>query len=211
MVMPSRSFRGAAALLLVATAPLPAPVSAQQLSPVERARLAAAVWAEARYNVPSWDRVRADWDSGFADLLAQAAARQTDLAFYRRLCRFVALLGDGQAAAIPPGAIGGRLARPPIVLRSVERRPFLVDYVENDEMRVARPERNAEITAVQGIPVGDWIRDSVLPEVAGASEAARWDRAVTRMLEGEKGTALHLQLRLPGGAERGASVTRSVA
>jgi C-terminal processing protease CtpA/Prc len=30
------------------------------------------------------------------------------------------------------------------------------------------------------------------------------------MLEGERGTALHLLLRLPGGAERGASVTRSV-
>jgi len=31
------------------------------------------------------------------------------------------------------------------------------------------------------------------------------------MLEGEKGTALHVRLRLPGGAERGASVTRAVA
>src|SRR5207247_11151056 len=30
------------------------------------------------------------------------------------------------------------------------------------------------------------------------------------MLEGEKGSAVHLQLRLPGGVERGASVTRTV-
>ena len=186
-------------------------VSAQQLSPVERARLAAAVWSEARYNLPAWDRVRADWDSGFADVLGLAATRQTDLSFYRRLRRFVALLGDGQAAALPPPSVATRLARPPVVLRAVERRAFLIDYVENDELRVARPERNAEITAVQGIPANVWIRDSVLPEVAAASEAARWDRAVARMLDGEKGTAVHLQLRLPGGEERGASVTRSVA
>jgi C-terminal processing protease CtpA/Prc len=207
MAMPSRSCWIVAASLLAA----PHPGSAQQLGPVERARVASALWAEARYNVPAWDRVRADWDSGFADLLAQAPNRQTDVAFYRRLCRYVALLGDGQAAALPPNAVASRLARPPMVLRAVERRPFLIDYVENDEMRVARPERNAEITAVQGIPVGLWIRDSVLPEVAGASEASRWDRAVARMLDGEKGTALHLLLRLPGGAERGASVTRSVS
>src|SRR5436190_440298 len=41
-------------------------------------------------------------------------------------------------------------------------------------------------------------------------EASRWERAVARMLDGERFTALHLLLKLPGGAERGASVTRSV-
>src|SRR2546422_723618 len=40
---------------------------------------------------------------------------------------------------------------------------------------------------------------------------SRWARAVAQMLEGERGTALHLLLRLPGGAERGVSVTRSTA
>lgn len=207
MAMPSRWWCGCAAALIAA----PPPVPAQQLGPVERARVAAALWSEARYNVPAWDRIRADWDSGFADLLGASSVRESDVAFYRRLRRFVALLGDGQAAVIPPNSVGGRLARPPMALRAVERRPFLIDYVENDELRIARPERNAEITAVQGIPAEVWIRDSVLPETSGASEAARWDRAVAGMLDGEKGTALHLQLRLPGGEERGASVTRSVA
>ncbi len=188
-----------------------APLPSQQLGPVERARLAAAVWAEARYNAPAWDRIRADWDSGFTELLAAAHTRQSDLAYWRRLRRCVALLADGQAAIQPPASLGARLARPPLVLRGVERRPFLVDYLENDELRVARPQRNAEILAVQGIPAERWIRDSVLPEIAGSTEPARWDRAVARMLYGEKGTALHLQLRLPGGEPRGASVTRSIS
>lgn len=204
MAMPSPWWGTATALLLVA------PVAAQQLSPVERSRIAAALWSEARYNVPDWDRVRADWDSGLTDLLGAATAREGDLAFYHRLCRFVALLGDGQATVIPPGPLGARLARPPIALRAVDRRPFIIDYVENDELRIARPGRNAEIVAVQGIPVDVWIRDSVFPEISAPSAAARWDRAVLRMLDGEKGTALHLQLRLPGGEERGASVTRSL-
>ena len=188
-----------------------APLDAQQLLPVERARLAAAVWAEARYNAAGWDQVRADWDSALSATLAAAPERQSDLAYFRRLRRFVALLQDGRAAVVPPSSVGSRWARPPLVLRSIERRPFLVDYAENDELRVARPERNAEILAVQGIPAEHWIRDSVLPEVAAATDAARWDLAVSRMLEGEKGTAIHLQLRLPGGEERGASVTRSLS
>lgn len=203
--MPSRLVWIPAAVLAVA------PASAQQLGPVERARVAAALWSEARYNAPAWDRMRSAGDSALMALLGTASERQSDLVFFRRLRRFVALLADGQAAVLPPTSVAARWGRPPLVLRGVERRPFLVDYAENDELRVARPARNAEIIAVQGIPAEQWIRDSVLPEIAGANGAARWELAVSRMLDGEKGTALHLQLRLPGGEERGASVTRSVS
>jgi hypothetical protein len=187
------------------------PLAAQQLESVQRARLAAGVWSDARYNYPDWDRVRADWDSGFNEVLAAAALRQTDIAYWRQLRRLVALLDDGQATILPPASIAARIGRPPIVLRGVERRPFLVDYVDTDEMRVARPQRNAEVLAVQGIPAAQWIRDSVLPETAGATDAARWERAIEHMLVGPAGTAVHLQLRLPGGERRGASVTRSVS
>jgi hypothetical protein len=167
------------------------------------------VWAEARYNYAYWDAVRANWDSAFAATVTLAGERQTDLQFFRRLRRWGALLNDGQLEILPPVAIAGRMARPPLALRSIERRPFIIDYAANDEMRIARPERLAEILAVQGIPAAVWIRDSVLPEISAATEASRWERAVARMLEGERATALHLLLRLPGGEERGASVTRS--
>jgi len=133
------------------------------------------------------------------------------LQFFRQLRRWGALLHDGQFELLPPAPIAARTARPPIALRSIERRPFILDYAANDEMRIARPERLAEIIAVQGIPAELWIRDSVLPEIAAATDSIRWERAVERMLEGERGTALHLVLRLPGGTQRGASVTRSVA
>ncbi len=198
-------------LLLVAW--FPTLVSAQLLTPVDRQLVAAGVWSEPRYNYAYWDAVRADWDSAFAAVVTETAGRgaTTDVQFFRRLRRFVALLGDGQAEVLPPPAIAARLARPPLALRSVERRPFLIDYATNDEMRIARPERLAEILAVQGIPAEQWIRDSILPEIPGATDPSRWERAVARMLEGEKGTALHLLLRLPGGAQRGASVTRSVS
>lgn len=194
---------------------LVAPLVAQRASPppVDRQLVAAGVWAEARYNYAYWDAARANWDSAFAATVTYTGARPapTDLQFFRRLRRWGALLNDGQLEILPPPTIANRMARPPLTLRSIERRPFIMDYVANDEMRVARPERLAEILAVQSIPVADWIRDSVLPEISAATETSRWDRAVAQMLEGERGTALHLLLRLPGGAERGASVTRSMS
>jgi len=189
-----------------------APLAAQRATPVERQLVAAGVWAEARYNYAYWDAVRANWDSAFAATVTYAGERPapTDLQFYQQLRRWGALLNDGQLEILPPSGLANRLARPPLALRSIERRPFIMDYAANDEMRVARPERLAEILAVQGIPAADWIRDSVLPQIAAANEASRWERAVAQMLDGERGTALHLLLRLPGGAERGASVTRSL-
>jgi carboxyl-terminal processing protease len=192
-------------------APPPRAALAAQLTAADRAVAVATVWAEARHGFAYWDRVRADWDSALAANLSLATEPQLDVVFYRRLRRFVALLGDGQAAVLPPGTLRSRIARPPLLVESVERRPLILDYAENDEMRVARPERLAEILAVQGIPAETWIRDSVLPEISAATPADRWQRAVASMLQGPKGTPLHLLLRLPGGEQRGISVTRSVS
>ena len=188
-------------------------LAAQRAPPsLDRQLVAAGFWAEARYNYAYWDAVRANWDSAFAAAMSSTAARPvpTDVQFVRRLRRWGALLTDGQFEILPPAQVASRIARPPLALESIERRPFIMDYAANDEMRVARPERLAEILAVQGVPAADWIRDSVLPEIPAATDVSRWERAVTLMLEGERGTALHLLLRLPGGEERGASVTRSV-
>src|SRR6267378_3384174 len=200
-------------LLAALAALIPTLLVAQRANPVERQLIAAGLWAEARYNYAYWDAVRANWDSAFAATVTATQARPgpTDLQYFHRLRRWGALLNDGQLEILPPSGVANRIARPPLELRSIERRPFIMDYAVNDEMRVARPERLAEVLAVQGVPAAQWIRDSVLPEVSAANDASRWERAVARMLEGDRGTALLLVLRLPGGAQRGASFTRSVS
>src|SRR5258705_2037448 len=174
----------------------PALVAAQQPASVDRQLVAAGVWSEARYNYAYWDAVRADWDSAFAAVVTETGGRSApfDVPYFRRLRRFVALLRDPQADLVPPPPVAGRVARPPLALRSIEHRPFIIDYAANDEMRIARPERLAEIVAVQGIPAEQWIRDLILPEVPAATEPSRWERAVARLLEGEKRTALHILL-----------------
>src|SRR5207247_4325480 len=116
---------------------LPPPAPPPHLPPPARAVGRPRLWAEARYNEAAWDLVRADWDSALAANLVLADQRQSDVQFYRRLRRMLALLGDGQAAIHPPAAVRARVARPPLELRAIERRPFIVDYAENDGMRIA--------------------------------------------------------------------------
>jgi carboxyl-terminal processing protease len=182
---------------------------AQQLRTADRLAAVAALSTHARYNFAGWDRVRADWDSALRATLVQAVPRQSDPQFLRRLRRLTALLGDaGTEVTAPP--LDERLARPPLDIRSVEGRPFIFDYRETAEMRIVRPERLAEIVSVQSIPAEAWIRDSILPEIGGASEADRLRRATAAMLDGERNTAVAVTLRLVDGSVRGASITRSV-
>src|SRR5438445_191132 len=122
--MPSRTVRHCVVALLI---PLRALVAAQQLSTADRQLIVAKLWAEARTNYAYWDRVHADWDSALTANLTLAAGRPTDRQFFHALRRLVALLGDGQAEVRAPGAVRARVARPPIELRAVERRPFIID------------------------------------------------------------------------------------
>ena len=183
----------------------------QQLSATDRARMVATLWSDARYNYAYWDRVAASWDSGLDANLAFAAQRQSDVVFWHRLEAFAALLNDGQAAVVPPLTVRSRTARPPIRIRAVEGRPFVADYVENDELRIARPTRGLEIVSVQGVLAATWVRDSILPDIPGSTVATRWERAIAAMLVGDRGTPVQLELRGPGGVDRGASLTRSVS
>src|SRR5260370_4621027 len=187
MTMPSRTPWVSAWFPVVFALPL----AAQRATPVDRQLVAAGIWAAARYNYAYWDAVRANWDSAFAATVTYAAARPapTDLEFYRRLRRWGALLNAGQLEIVPPAGIANPIARPPLALRTIERRPVIWDYAAIDEMRVARPERLAEILAVQSVPAADWIRDSVLPESAAAPQASPCGRAVGQGRESDLGHA----------------------
>src|SRR5438876_10694885 len=132
-----------AGVLALGLAVAVARLAGQQLVATERAEVVATLWAEARYNFALWDRVRADWDSALSANLRLAAQPQSDVLFYRRLRRLVALLGDAQAAVVPPANLRSAIARPPLLLESVEQRPPIPGYAVTDDTRAARPGRLA--------------------------------------------------------------------
>src|SRR5579862_4811800 len=109
--------------------------AAQHRSAIERTALVAELWSVARTTSATAWRTHVDWDGALTEAVRAAAPAQSDLEFLRVLQRLLALLGDGQADVVPPSGLRSRLARPPLVLESVERRPFLLDYSENAELR----------------------------------------------------------------------------
>src|SRR5437660_8876656 len=125
-----------AGVLALGLAVAVARLAGQQLVATERAEVVATLWAEARYNFALWDRVRADWDSALSANLRLAAQPQSDVLFYRRLRRLVALLGDGQAAVVPPASLRSRIARPPLLPESVEPPPLLRHSTPTDRSTV---------------------------------------------------------------------------
>src|SRR5437773_4672223 len=131
VITPSRLL---ASLVVAWVTPLGAAM-AQQLTAAERAAVVASVWAEARYNFAYWDRVRADWDSALVANMRLTAEPQSDLLFYRRLRRFLALLGAGRAGRIAPPARRSRIARPPLPVSAVVRRASIMHYAEKDVIR----------------------------------------------------------------------------
>src|SRR5881396_2601692 len=148
-----------AAVLALGLAVSATTLAGQQLVATERAEVVATIWAEARYNFAFWDRVRADWDSALSANLRLAAQPQSDVLFYRRLRRLVALLGDGQAAVVPPANLRSRIARPqvgggdhgglPVAQQGDEAAQ---PAVEQDVRLGLR--REPQVRAEGGIPVG---------------------------------------------------------
>jgi C-terminal processing protease CtpA/Prc len=200
--------RGRAFFLAIA---FPAAAAAQATPRLDRLAVVSGIWVEARYNFAGWEHVTADWDSAYRATIEAAERGGTDVAFYRALKRFAALLGSGDVAIRPPPAVSRRIGRTPIRLQSIDGRALVMQVQPTAETRIAGVVPGDEIVQVRGIPVERWLRDSVLPETPGSSDAARLSLAVEELLTGQRGTAVQITLRTVDGTPRGASLTRSVA
>ena len=186
-----------------------APVDAQTIGRMERAAAASNVWSEAKYNYVGWNRLEADWDSAYRSTLLFADRPIGDLDFYRSLRRFTALLGHGNTKILVERSFERRLGEVPLHVLSVDGNAIVTAVKSTSEMKIAKVETGSLIVEVQGVPVARWIRDSVLPETSGSTEQARLQSAFHHMLDGERGTTVHLMLRQPDQSVRGVSVTRS--
>lgn len=192
-------------------ATLPTSATSQDLTRLERLEIVSSVWSEARHNYPFWERVTADWDSGYRVTLAAAEHLSSPVPFYRSLRQLIALLRSGEADIVPPRRLSRALGQPPLHLIAVEGRPVIARMLRTAETRMAGLQLGSVILEVQGMPVDRWLRDSVLPQVGAATDHAREARAIAEMLVGQRGTAVHLTVRDPDGGRRGLSVTRSMS
>ncbi len=67
----------------------------------------------------------------------------------------------------------------------------------------------SEITAVNGIPVMDFLKDSVYQYIGASTAHWKFDKAVTEMLYGKINSKVHLSIKTPKGKRKDIELTRN--
>ncbi len=114
------------------------------------------LWKEADYNYAFRAKYpEIDWDGEYKRFLPLVMAAKDDFEFYCLLMKFYALLRDGHTCVVmPPELLSGRSV------------PFSVTRANGKFLLSAAPDERllfAEITHIQGLPIGEYIEKYVYP------------------------------------------------
>ena len=114
------------------------------------------LWKEADYNYAFRAKYpEIDWDGEYKRFLPLVMSVNDDFGFYCLLMKFYALLRDGHTCvAMPYELLSGRSV------------PFCVTYTDGKFLLSAAPDERflfAEITHIQGLPIGEYIEKYVYP------------------------------------------------
>lgn len=122
------------------------------------------VWSEVKYNFVYTDTLKKlDWDKLYLDYLPKVRATRSTSEYYRVLTELIAKLQDGHTNVYPPEQLWDKVwARPLMRTIPVEGRVF-VESVFSPELTARGIEPGLEVTAVDGMPVADYIARHVAP------------------------------------------------
>ncbi len=188
-----------------------APGSPDSLSAADRLAGLSLFWAEVRYNYPDLDtRPGFDWDSTYRAFIPRVLTARSAWDYYRTLQAFCATLHDSHTNVYFPRAwYISRYTRPPIETALIENRVLVLGFSSHSigglGLRVGD-----EIVAIDGLPVEQYVRDSIAPYVSAATPQ---DRAVREywyeLLRGAADRPVRLTVRHAGGSTAVIAVPRS--
>lgn len=137
---------------------------AVNLSEDEKVAGLSKLWSEVKYNFVYTDTLKKiDWDKLYLDTIPKVRATGSTLEYYRVLMELVAKLQDGHSNVYPPEQLWDKVyARPLMRTKPVEGRVF-VEAVYSPALKAQGIEPGLEVTAVDGVPVADYIARQVAP------------------------------------------------
>ncbi len=174
----------------------------------------ALVWQEANYNFAHFAlKPDLDWDGAFEEAIGRVLETTADYDYIRELQRFVALLGEAHTNMEPgPGFRETHGGHPAVELEEIERKPIVVntDVTLADVIPVG-----SIITAVDGVPVDEYLAAHVFPYLSASTDHYRWRAAirgnkwrVVGLLIGDVGTLVNLTIETPGGGKKDVGLER---
>ncbi|HEU4850870.1 MAG TPA: S41 family peptidase [Telluria sp.] len=137
---------------------------AENLSEDEKIAGLSKLWSEVKYNFVYVETLKQlDWDKLYVEYLPKVRATRSTLEYYRVLTELIGRLQDGHSNVVPPDQLRDRMwARPLMRTRPVEGRVF-VDQVFSPSLQALGIAPGLEVTAVDGVPVAEYMRRDVAP------------------------------------------------
>lgn len=123
------------------------------------------LWAGAKENFVFMERVKVDWDSLYASLIPRMAEAKDDCEALRLLQGMAARLGDGHTYVADAG---GNLVAAPLRTKYIGGRVY-IDKVYSSLLDRQGIRRGQELTAVNGMPVGAYVKKYVEPYAASST------------------------------------------
>jgi C-terminal processing protease CtpA/Prc len=172
-----------------------------------------AVWSEAKYNFPFFDRIpEVDWDAKVGEFIPRALGADGLEAYYDVLLEFAALLKDGHTRVLPPWM----LAKPghdypPLELQALGGSFFVARTGDTQEIRTQGIRPGLEVLEIDDIPARTYLNERVLRFGRWGSPQADEALGLMGVLSGPKDSRATLKVRGPDGPARLVSLTRNSA
>lgn len=162
-------------------------------------------WQETNYNFVYLNRVnRKAWDSLYVAMINSVQQSKNDYEYYRELQRFCAFLKDGHTNVYFPKAVDSLIFRSMfgkyrLVLQNIGGKPIIAytHPANKDEVPVG-----SEIISVNGTPTQQYIDQYVKPYISSSTNYVLEDDCVANLLQGFKGQAFDIKIKLPGGGTK---------
>lgn len=184
---------------------------ADSLTAADRLAGLSLFWAEVRYNYPDLDaRPGFDWDSTYRAFIPRVLATRSAWDYYRTLQAFCATLKDSHTNVYFPRAwYASRYTRPPIETARVEGKVLVLGFSSPSIGKLGLRVGD-EIIAIGGVPVGQYVRDSIAPYVSAATPQDRLTREYWyELLRGPADRPVRLTLRRANGGTADVAIPRT--
>jgi C-terminal processing protease CtpA/Prc/Flp pilus assembly protein TadD len=167
------------------------------------------VWRVAADNFAFFDQVpQLHWDETVRAAIPAVLETGGIAEYYAELEKLVALLHDGHTYITRPPELQRALDAPPLELTVVDSSFVIARLGDSDEIRRQGVVAGMELVTVDGAPVWQRFRDSVLTYESWGSPQADAAYGSRNLLRGPEGTQVTLGLRDLDGNQRSVTLTR---
>ena len=187
-----------------------------EMSEAERIAGFARLWSEVKYNFAFFDQVpEIDWDEILLEYIPKVQAAKTSVDYYNVLRRCIALLKDGHTSVQGPS--DEPVCEPPIQVQAVRNQAVIVqvypiDTIRSDKLKdellAANLKPGDAITHIDGRSIHQILAEGIYPFISASTSQALDLRAYPKLLLGDYGTKVVLDVNELDGANRKVTLTR---